>query len=264
MSLVRIAARIAAVEALKGSTLVGDNVLDSQIGALESDANGALQSDQEKPFVAVYTDAATTKDHAVASRAFALNGTTEFLFEMGITATHTFRDPDTEAQTVIAGVPATDAAFEFYMDVVARQIGDALTNPNNEWAELFRRMVDKQHYVERARASSADKVRLAGQQIKMVVDLKPDPPSHAPLSDKHPLHAFFAKVNAGDNASYKAQVVLMQAQIAGNDFEWQQDQRRYGMTVGELRGLLLDMQPGTEADIEMVDINTSPAIPVLP
>lgn len=38
MSLARIALRIAAVEALKGKTLVGDNVLDSPNGALDVQA----------------------------------------------------------------------------------------------------------------------------------------------------------------------------------------------------------------------------------
>ena len=63
MSLTMMALRIAAVQALKaGGTLVGDNVLDSQISAIDQTADGQLRSDQQRPFIAVYTDAAKSQD----------------------------------------------------------------------------------------------------------------------------------------------------------------------------------------------------------
>lgn len=60
MSLIRIAARMAAVRALRGRTLVGDNVLDSQIGALDVGADGELRTEEDKPFISVYTHGKTT------------------------------------------------------------------------------------------------------------------------------------------------------------------------------------------------------------
>ncbi|MBN8931466.1 MAG: 4Fe-4S binding protein, partial [Rhizobium pusense] len=44
MSLINFAARISAVEATKGNTIVGSNVLDSEIGVLDIAADGSLKS----------------------------------------------------------------------------------------------------------------------------------------------------------------------------------------------------------------------------
>jgi hypothetical protein len=177
MSLVRIAVRIAAVEALKGKTLAGENILDSEIGALEADADGALRTVEDRPFVTVYTDAAITKDADTSLRSMVLNGATQILFEAGITAAMTETDPDTDESKLIGiGIPATDRAFEFHLDMVARQIGDALTDPENEWAQIFSAFIQRYVLIERARTSGDDNgVRLAAQQIKLTVDLIADP-----------------------------------------------------------------------------------------
>ena len=56
MSLTMMALRIAAVEALKaGGTMVGTNVLDSQISAIDQTVDGDLKTDQKRPFIAVYS-----------------------------------------------------------------------------------------------------------------------------------------------------------------------------------------------------------------
>lgn len=266
MSLIRIAARIAAVEALKGATLVGDNVLDSRIGALDVDDDNRIRTDQEKPFIAVYTDAGTTKDNDITSRATLINGVTEILFEAGITAAHVTRDNDTGEDIIIEGVPATDDAMEFYLDIVARQIADAITAPQNEWGELLRRFVIRPISIERARTASREQVRLAGQQVKWNVELIADPLKGQVLGANHALREFFAKVNAGDDAALKAKIAKMQSTLETdvNDFEWQAQQRRHGMTMGEMRALLLDMQAGAEADIAIVETNTKPAEIVQP
>lgn len=54
--LARIALRMATIAALKGRTLVEDNVLDSEITALDADADGNLTTDQKRPFISIYTD----------------------------------------------------------------------------------------------------------------------------------------------------------------------------------------------------------------
>jgi hypothetical protein len=266
MSLVRIAARIAAVEALKGKTLVGNNVLDRQIGALEVAADGSLRTDEQRPFIAVYTDSGGTKGDADTTlRAMLVNGPTEILFEAGITAAMVLTDENTGESVVHAGIPATDQAFEFYLDLVARQIGDALTDPGNAWAEIFRRLCCGFRDVERARTSSdRDGVRLAGQQIKITVDLIADPLRGAPIKKAHPLAVFFAKVAADGNQDQQAQIALMQVAMTGAEFTWQLTQRRYGMTAGEMNKLLLAPAAGAEPDIEVVEINTAPAEPVQP
>lgn len=279
MSLTRIAARIAAVQALRGKTLVGDNVLDSQIGALDITADGELRTDEEKPFISVYADAAKSDDNVL--RSWVDNGATDFLFEMGVTAAHTeFNDETGETTLVGVGIPATDAAFEFLLDVVARQIGDTLSDPENEWAEIFRKFHRGNARIERARTSGdGSGIRLAAQQIRLTVDLVADPVRGVELKPAHPLAMFFAKAatvtvpnpahDPDDENSpatipdpvVAAQVALMQAQISGAEYEWQTAMRRYGMTKTEADNLLLTTQEGAEADIAVVDINAAPAVP---
>jgi hypothetical protein len=262
MSLVRIAARIAAVQALKGKTLVGDNVLDSQIGALDIAADGSVRTDEESPFISVYTDAAKIDDEDVVLRGFVPNGMTEFLFESGVTAAHIVTDDDTGASVVYPGIPGTDANFEFMLDIVARQIGDALSDPENEWAEIFRRLVAKFDKIERARTSGdGSGVKLAAQQLKVTASLFADPVRGTELKDTHPLARFFAKAATLDDDVVTAQVTLMQAQLAGTEFAWQTDLRRYGMTRTEGDNLLITTPDGAEEDIEIIEVAAAPAVP---
>ncbi len=282
MSLTRIAARLAAVYALRGKTLVGDNVLDSQIGALDITADGELRTDEEKPFISVYADAAKSDDNVL--RSWVDNGATDFLFEMGVTAAHTeFNDETGETTLIGVGIPATDAAFEFLLDVVARQIGDTLSDPENEWAEIFRKFHRGNARIERARTSGdGSGIRLAAQQIRLTVDLVADPVRGAELNPAHPLAMFFAKAatvtvpnpaHDPDDPDSPAtipdpvvtsQVALMQAQLAGSEYDWQTALRRYGMTKTESDNLLLTTPEGAEADITIVEVGAAPAAPVQP
>lgn len=297
MSLHRIAARIAAVQALKGRTLVEDNVMDSQAGALDVQADGSLRTDQEKPFISVYCDASVNKDGPASDqlRALVPNGLTEFLFEAGITATTTLTNPDTDAPYVAEGMLATDDDFEFYLDIVLRQVSDCLTDPTNEWAEVFRKFCRSFISIERARASGDDKgVRLAAHQLKLTVDLWPDPVRGMPLADAHPLAMFFALSETvtvpnpnrtKPNPDYPhdsdypriedpdapetvqdpvmaAKVAMMRAQITGDEHDWQLALRRYGMTHGEADAMLVTTLEGAEADVLVVEVNTTPVVPV--
>ena len=282
MSLNRIAARIAAVQALRGKTLVGDNVLDSQIGALDVTADGELRTDEERPFISIYADAEKSDDNVL--RSWVDNGATEFLFEMGVTAAHTEFNEETGETTLLGvGIPATDANFEFTLDVLARQVGDTLTDPENEWAEIFRKFLRGVDRIERARTSGdGSGIRLAAQQIKVTADLIADPVRGVELKPAHPLAMFFAKAatvtvpnpahDPDDENSpatipdpvVTAQVALMRAQLSGADSEGQTAMRRYGMTKTEPDNLLLTTPEGAEADIAVVDINAAPAVPGQP
>lgn len=280
MSLIRIAARVAAVQALRGRTLVGDNVLDSQIGALDVAADGSLRTEEDRPFISVYADAAKSDDNVL--RSWVDNGATEFLFEMGITAAHTEMDEETGETTLLGvGIPATDANFEFTLDVVARQVGDTLTDPENEWAEIFRKFLRGIDRIERARTSGdGSGIRLAAHQIKVTADLIADPIRGTELNPKHPLALFFTKAatltvpNPAHDPSdpdspasipdpvVSAQVALMQAQLSGAEYDWQSMMRRYGLTRTEADNLLLTAPAGAEPDIQVVNIDAAPATPV--
>jgi len=251
MSLIRIAARIAAVQALRGRTLVGDNVLDSQIGALDVTADGELRTEEDRPFISVYTDAARSSDNVL--RGWTSNGATDFLFEMGITAAHIDTDQETGESVIYPGIPGTDAAFEFHLDIVARQIGDALSDPANDWAELFRKFHSGNEVIERARTSNdGSGVRLAAQQIKLTVPLIADPVRGTELKPTHPLATFFAK--AATVPELGARVALMQAQLAGSSISWQTDLARYGITKSEGEAMLIVPPEGTEGDVAIVPV----------
>ena len=84
----RIALRMATIEALKGSTLVDGNVLDSQIGALDIAADGTIRTDQEKPFISVYVEA-SKQDGGFNIRGLHKTGLTELVIEIGITTAMT-------------------------------------------------------------------------------------------------------------------------------------------------------------------------------
>jgi hypothetical protein len=216
MSLARIAIRIAAVEALKGRTLVGSNVRDSQIAALEADADGNIQIDEEAPFIAVYTDAASTANEDIADNWLIANGETELIFEIGITAAMMETDPDTGASTIAAiGIPSTDRNFEFFLDMTARQISDALRDEDNAWAAIFRGLYYHVVRIERLRAASEAKgVRLAGQQIRLAVHVVDDPLKGDPDDEKTaPFVAFLDAMEASGNAQYVTQSGLMRTSL---------------------------------------------------
>lgn len=266
MSLVRAALRIAAVQALMGRTAVGDNVLDSEMGSFEVDADGNLRTEEDRPFISIYTDAASTEVSGNNLRDMMANGATDILFEAGITAAMTETDPETDESVIIGiGTPATDAGFEFQLDLALRQVSDVLTDPENEWAEIFRGFIQMVRKVERARTSSTSTgIRVAGHQMKLNVLLLADPVRGVPLNPTSTMARFLAKAktiepNTVENASALQHAEYIEAQIAGQTFEWQTAMRRFGYTRDEAEALLLVPPQGAEADIKVVEIDTKPA-----
>lgn len=235
MSFVRIAARIALVEALKGKTLVLDNVLDSEIGALEVQADGSLRTEKEKPFIAVYTDDGKI-DKDVDLRSLKENGLTEISLESGITAAMNVTDPNTGESTIMPGIPVTDANMEFQLDIVGRQQADALTDPNNEWAEIFRKLCFRFVKVERARAANdQDGVRLAGRRTVITAEMIDDPIKGEEISEPFP--EFFQLLDNSADTVLVAKSTLMKAILDGANEPWEIVQRRMGMTKDELLAL---------------------------
>lgn len=242
MSIVRIAIRIAAIEALRGRTLFGDNVLDSEIGTLQVDADGNLRTEEDAPFISVYTDAATTRDIDIDLRSFSVNGATEILFEAGITAAMTQTDPDTDASVLIGiGVPATDRSFEFSLDMVARQIGDILVDEDNEWSEIFRLFIQRFIRIDHARTGGTnDGLRLAGRQLKLTALLMNDPVAGEVLKPTSVMARFFAKAEELTNPELVSYIAAMKSQINPDPAAWGTPSRRYGLTKDEGSAMLVD------------------------
>ncbi|NTG74483.1 hypothetical protein G6M02_14245 [Agrobacterium rhizogenes] len=242
MSIVRVALRISAVEALKGRTLVDCNVLDSQIGALDVAANGSLHTPQERPFISVYTDDSKVTN-GLELRSFAKSGLVDIVFEAGIATPHVVTDTDTDESVIYEGVPATDANFEFHLDLTMRQIADALADPENEWAAIFNGFVRSFAHSQRSRASGdTNGVRLAAHQLKLTVDAIADPVRGVGLNEDSPLALFFAKCETdllSRMPDMARKIALMRAQISGDANDLQAAMRRYGMVYGEADAMLL-------------------------
>lgn len=240
MSLARIALRMAAVAALTGRTEVGDNVLDSEIGAIRLSQGGdQIESDQKKPFIAVYTDSSKAEGiRDIDLRSLCVNGDTELVFDIGVTTAMLVTDPETEQTEVMVGIPATDAAFEFAIDMIARQIGDALTDPDNDWAEIFRGLFFRIGKIERFRRSNdLHGGRIAGMQIRITGELIDDPLRGMAMEPDAPFARFLAAVLASEDAVLAAQGARMQEALEGADEVWVSLQRRFGMTRAELLAL---------------------------
>ena len=175
MSLTMMALRIAAVEALKvGATLVGTNVLDSQISAIDQTADGALTTDQQRPFIAVYSD--SSKAENLGDTGLRANGRIELTFNCGVSLTMGALNKETGVTEIIEGLPSTDAQFEAILDVVGCQICRVLTDASNPWAQVFGNLCTLVSKMQVRSSSAAESVRLACGQVKITVDAYADPP----------------------------------------------------------------------------------------
>lgn len=237
MSIARIALRIAAVQALKGRTLVGENVLDSPNAALDVQADGTLRSGEDTPFISVFTD--TGSADGITGRSLIDNGSCVLVLEAGISQAMTQLDTETGARTLIGvNIPAADENVEFFLDMVQRQVIDALTDPDNAWAEIYRSLHYRVTKIEVGGKRNADDgQRLAGHQTRITLDLVEDPVRGEPLEADSPLGQFFAAMEATGNSIYQVQAQTMQAILGGNDPDWKVLQRRHGMTASELLAL---------------------------
>ncbi len=242
MSLLRIAIRIAAIEAIKGQTFFADNVLDSEIGAIEFGPDGTIKTDKEKPFIAVYTDRGV-QTYVGDVRSMFDGGDCDLVFELGVSKAMAITDEETGGDEVIVGVPATDANFEFLLDMTARQIVNALTRPLDDedpgsvWAEIFRGLVLQFNKIERLRAGNADGVRLAGHQIKVTLQTIDDPITGEALLEGAPVAAFIDQLIVSGVTQYAVYAAAFQGAIAGVNADWETTRRRWGMTNAELLAL---------------------------
>ncbi|MCO5153378.1 MULTISPECIES: hypothetical protein [unclassified Shinella] len=255
MSLVRIAGRIAAVYALRGKTLVEDNVLDSQIAALDVDADGQVMLGADnavsKKFISVYSDVSEMGEQTrTGIRSLSDNGHTSFLFEAGVAAAFAVVDPETDEAVLFEGIPATDTAFEFYLDLVMRQILDALLDPSEGgWADIFRSLFLDFKSLGRIRASGDSKgARLAAHQLLVRGQMIAEPVRGAELKPEHALMRFFAKAETLADDAVAAQIALMRAQLSGDATDMEVALRRFGLTHAETDALHLSPMSGTAED----------------
>lgn len=257
----RLALRICVVEALKGNTHFGDNVLDSEITALDVAGDTELRTKQDQPFIAVYTDESIADRHARNGQDTDLDvmalhraGVTDLVIEIGLTAAMTEIDEQGQSTIIGIGFPATDANMEATLDMVAAQIMAVLTDPQNGWSELFRRFRSRLIGVARRRTSNAENTRIAAHQIVITLDLIPDPVFGQPLSDSGTFAAFLTKLEQVNNPWLAA----FQRMIGpAEDKKKTILQRRYtGTTLHEARAIAdFPPMPAEETEPDFKDIS---------
>ncbi len=239
MSLARIALRAAGVEALKGRTRAQNNVLDSEIGIIDNDGTGKIGIESDSYFIAVYTDAGKAQVGDNELRALLLNGRTELLFETGVTAKMLVTSPqDGTAVMPEIGIPDTDGNFEFTLDLISREIAQALTDPNNDWGQIFLSFIYRTVSLERGRIGNVSEgVRLAAHQTKITVDLIDDPEPQRALDPDAPFARFITMAKASNDKSLQKKATFIEAIITGEREPWERLQQVHGMTAQELLAL---------------------------
>lgn len=257
MSLTMMALRIAAVQALKaGGTLVGDNVLDSQISAIDQTADGQLRSDQQRPFIAVYTDAAKAKD--LGQSGLRSNGRVDIMFNCGVSVTMAETNKETGETEIVDLFPATDANLEAVLDALDVQISRVLTDPDNPWAQVFGDFVQAYVAKEHVRSSSsAENVRLAAGQTKLTVDVFADPRHGQPLAEGGPWPRFMALM-----AEHGVPQLALFQQLVGDPLSgaYEEFERLTGMTTRDAQSLRLYTFGGVPRDVVVTDV-TNEAVP---
>lgn len=253
MSLTMMALRIAAVQALKaGGTLVGNNVLDSQISAIDHTADGQLRSDQERPFIAVYTDSAKAQN--LGQTGLRANGKVDIMLNCGVSATMAQTDAETGETEIVDLFPATDAHLEAVLDAIDVQIMRVLSDPENPWAQIFGDFVLTYSAKEHLRSSSAaDSVRIAAGQTKLTVEVHADPRFGQPLPEGGVWQRFMALMEANN----LSQLALFQ-QLIGDPApgDYPEYERLTGMTSAAAQNLKLYTFGGVPKSVKISETST--------
>ena len=257
MSLVMMALRVCAVEALKSAgTIVGDHVLDSQISAIDVTADGSLTSDQQRPFIAVYTDVAKAEE--LGASGLRENGLVDLVFNSGVSMAMAVTDKETGASEIIQGLPATDAHFEVVLDTIDSQIVRALTDDGNVWAQIFGGFV--KNYVSKSvmrSSATVEATRIAAGQTKLVIDAWADPVPGAELAPDGHWGVFLSKLAEVGHSHLQ----VFQNALAGQGTDLYQDiEALTALTTQNARSLLLYEYSGVTRDTRLTDA-TSEAVP---
>ncbi len=247
----RIALRICVQQALIGATLAGDNVLDSQFSALDVGADGSIRTDQDRPFLSVYTDGGRIGSGNGFLSLFG-DPSVELVLEAGVSAAMLESDPETGVTQIIGvGLPDTDGNMEMTLDLMLRQASDALVAPDHPWSEMAREFLGTVNSVERSRiGQKVGGTRLAAQEIRITGSLQPDPPRGTDLAGT--LYGRFIDALRAAGASRLAKIAdTFEAEISGEPTDWELVQRELGQTDGQSVALAFravptaDGEPGT-------------------
>lgn len=225
MSVVRIASRLAIVLALRGRTLAGDAVADSEITPFDKKAAEAVS-----PFVSVYTD-----DQARNARGIDPTRPVDRLtitIEIGVNA-----KASTEDGEEVDAIPMTDAGMELTLDTIERQILTVLGDDENPWSSIWKRLFRGDPEIHSARGAGTDGIRFAGRQIKITVEPLKEPPSGGAATGVWADLLTAADAAAGRERTARMLRILIEAPAPLDD--WSTLRRNMLMSADEGSALLL-------------------------
>lgn len=250
MTVAREVVRRLTIEALKGNTIAGDRVKDSELGPVED-----WIYDEAKPVIVVYTDDSTTDPGSGGERDLFGSGTVDLIIEIMMTQRMQVTISETGENAWVWDMPPTDAAMEMTLGWIERQVISAISHPANEWAELWRGFVLSIGQRQSRRGNSArDGVRFAGRQIVLPVTLIRDPAPGAEPSGKWLTLLQRLDSVTGDLAAI-ANVLRMMISPPADD-AWRQDEILAGMfnlSADEIAALQVVNAAGTDATFQTLD-----------
>ena len=175
MSLARLAMRIAAARALRGSTLAEGRVYDSAIASIDQTI-----AEERQPILIVTTD-----DHEMEVTGrdlFHGNVSCDLVIEAAIAARVEVPAGD-DGESMIA-IPHTDEGMELALDIMEHQIMAALTRERSNWSRVWMKLVPRVSRRLSRRGASVEKgVRFAARQIVLTCDLIEAPSDGAAIAD---------------------------------------------------------------------------------
>lgn len=179
MSIVRQLLQVCAVQAIRGKTHAGNEVHDSKITALAKPFK-----DQRRPLVILSIEEAEQpggrgNDGGLLGRP----GSVSMLIQSAVFELQKISSQDGGADEELEWVLGeTDAAFEATINIIDRQWRAALTDPTNEWADIFRGLVTNVGEVKDIRATDPDTGRRHSLRFTSVkLDVVPEPQFGRPL-----------------------------------------------------------------------------------
>lgn len=259
----RLALRLCTVRALRGRTIAGRNVRDSEMAAIDE-----VAAAHPTPVIIVYTDdgrfATQGRDlWATAGDKRVDVGYQTLIIECVLTQRMQMTDDD---GVPIEGAvpPVLDAALAFNLDIMERQIYAALMAHGDGalWSEMWRKFAfEIGDRASQLGSSMREGVRFAGRQIRLSVKLPRDP---APGDTLGPLWTEFLVLMETDPDCAPLRPMILAA-LSGEPLpEWLEIARRYGLSRGEARAMQFAPPAIAETAVPLPPIGVSmlPARPV--
>lgn len=222
MSLVRLALRLVAMKALAGKTIAQDRVRDSEITALDDAVNSESQ-----PVIMIYTDDQRLK--LTGKSLYDSSGTVGLVFVLAIAQpVATTIEGKTEVSITF---PPSDAATEMQVDIMERQLVMALSDPDDPWAALYRKLVVGYDKCESMRgASEKSGARFAARYIQFDVQTLNDPTPGKAVEDLPFWNELVAAINADQDSDLANLGPVLKALIEGKtSTAWQVAMRDLGL-----------------------------------